>query len=160
MAHLGVYLTFTWAKVHRWNSHVVYPWAHHSHSWHQVEEVALLCYVACSHGPFLIWTTERSPFQSSFALFHLPFHCKFFLCQEVFLNFVRVSELPKYLVHLPDGIYRVTSPILKNKHMVENPRDGVAWGAAVYGVAQSRTRLKQLSSSSHFIWKITTCTMA
>ena len=51
------------------------------------------------------------------ALFHLPFHCKFFLCQEVFLNFVRVSELPKYLVHLPDGIYRVTSPILKNKHM-------------------------------------------
>lgn len=117
MAHLGVYLTFTWAKVHRWNSHVVYPWAHHSHSWHQVEEVALLCYVACSHGPFFIWTTERSPFQSSFALFHLPFHCKFFLCQEVFLNFVRVSELPKYLVHLPDGIYRVTSPILKNKHM-------------------------------------------
>ena len=31
---------------------------------------------------------------------------------------------------------------------VENPRDGGAWGAAVYGVAQSRTRLKRLSSSS------------
>ena len=31
---------------------------------------------------------------------------------------------------------------------LENPRDGVAWWAAVYGVAQSRTRLKQLSSSS------------
>ena len=30
----------------------------------------------------------------------------------------------------------------------ENPRDGGAWWAAVYGVAQSRTRLKQLSSSS------------
>ena len=29
-----------------------------------------------------------------------------------------------------------------------NPRDGGAWWAAVYGVAQSRTRLKQLSSSS------------
>ena len=28
-----------------------------------------------------------------------------------------------------------------------NPRDGGAWWAAVYGVAQSRTRLKQLSSS-------------
>ena len=25
---------------------------------------------------------------------------------------------------------------------LENPRDGGAWGAAVYGVAQSRTRLK------------------
>ena len=31
---------------------------------------------------------------------------------------------------------------------LENPRDGGAWWAAVYGIAQSRTRLKQLSSSS------------
>ena len=31
---------------------------------------------------------------------------------------------------------------------LENPRDGGAWWAAVYGVAQSWTRLKQLSSSS------------
>ena len=31
---------------------------------------------------------------------------------------------------------------------LENPRDGVAWWAAVYGVTQSRTRLKRLSSSS------------
>ena len=30
----------------------------------------------------------------------------------------------------------------------ENPRDGGAWWAAVYGVSQSRTRLKRLSSSS------------
>ena len=29
-----------------------------------------------------------------------------------------------------------------------NPRDGGAWWAAIYGVAQSRTRLKRLSSSS------------
>ena len=29
---------------------------------------------------------------------------------------------------------------------LENPRDRGAWWAAVYGVAQSRTRLKQLSS--------------
>ena len=29
---------------------------------------------------------------------------------------------------------------------LENPRDGEAWWAAVYGVAQSRTRLKQLRS--------------
>ena len=28
---------------------------------------------------------------------------------------------------------------------LENPRDGGAWWAAIYGVAQSRTRLKQLS---------------
>ena len=31
---------------------------------------------------------------------------------------------------------------------LENPRDGGAWWAAVYGGAQSWTRLKQLSSSS------------
>ena len=31
---------------------------------------------------------------------------------------------------------------------LENPRDGGAWWAAIYGVAQSRTQLKQLSSSS------------
>ena len=31
---------------------------------------------------------------------------------------------------------------------LENPTDGGAWWAAVYGVAQSRTRLKRLSSSS------------
>ena len=30
---------------------------------------------------------------------------------------------------------------------LENPRDGGAWWAAVYGVAQNRTRLKWLSSS-------------
>ena len=32
---------------------------------------------------------------------------------------------------------------------LENPRDGGAWRAAIYGVAQSRTRLKRLSSSSN-----------
>ena len=32
---------------------------------------------------------------------------------------------------------------------LENPRNGGAWWAAVYGVAQSRTRLKWLSSSSN-----------
>ena len=32
---------------------------------------------------------------------------------------------------------------------LENPRDEGAWWAAVYGVAQSRTRLKRLSSSSN-----------
>ena len=37
---------------------------------------------------------------------------------------------------------------------LENPRDGRAWWAAVYGVAQSWTRLKRLSSSSSRILKI------
>ena len=36
---------------------------------------------------------------------------------------------------------------------LENPRDGRAWWAAIYGVAQSRTRLKWLSSSRQHIKK-------
>ena len=34
---------------------------------------------------------------------------------------------------------------------LENPRDGGAWWAAIYGVAQSRTQLKRLSSSSSLL---------
>ena len=37
---------------------------------------------------------------------------------------------------------------------LENPRDRGAWWAAVYGVAQSRTRLKWLSSSSSALIKV------
>ena len=36
--------------------------------------------------------------------------------------------------------------------LLENPRDGGAWWAAVYGVTQSRTELKGLSSSSSSIY--------
>ena len=41
---------------------------------------------------------------------------------------------------------------------LENPRDGGAWWAAVYGVAQSRTRLKWLSSSNS--WRGFPCILA
>ena len=43
-------------------------------------------------------------------------------------------------------VISVISSVLVNS-CLESPRDGGAWGAAVYGVAQSRTRLKRLSSS-------------
>ena len=35
---------------------------------------------------------------------------------------------------------------------LENPRDGEAWWAVIYGVTQSRTRLKRLSSSSSILY--------
>ena len=38
---------------------------------------------------------------------------------------------------------------------LENPRDGGAWWAAIYGVAQSWTRLKRLSSSRILILNTT-----
>ena len=40
---------------------------------------------------------------------------------------------------------------------LENPRDGGAWWAAVYGVAQSWTQLKRLSSSSSVILDVCLC---
>ena len=41
---------------------------------------------------------------------------------------------------------------------LENPRDGGAWWAAVYGVAQSRTKMKQLSSSSRkLVYSVNVC---
>ena len=40
---------------------------------------------------------------------------------------------------------------------LENPRDGGAWWAAVCGVTQSRTRLKQLSSSSSSVHILISC---
>ena len=41
---------------------------------------------------------------------------------------------------------------------LENPRDGGAWWAAISGVAQSRTRLKRLSSSSILLSEFTMAT--
>ena len=37
---------------------------------------------------------------------------------------------------------------------LENPRDSRAWWAAIYGVAQSRTQLKRLSSSSREAFQV------
>ena len=37
---------------------------------------------------------------------------------------------------------------------LENPRDRGAWSAAVYGVAQSWTRLKRLSSMDIFLYTL------
>jgi len=40
---------------------------------------------------------------------------------------------------------------------LENPRDGGAWWAAVYGVAQNRTRLKWLSSLAAYLLSFFKC---
>ena len=58
-----------------------------------------------------------------------------------------------------DGICLVTGGKFRGKYgegngnplqcsCLENPRDWGAWWAAIHGVTQSQTRLKQLSSSS------------
>ena len=56
---------------------------------------------------------------------------------------VRILLNPLYITSVGEGN---SSP--PQCSCLENPRDGGAWWAAVYGVAQSWTRLKRLSSSS------------
>ena len=51
--------------------------------------------------------------------------------------------IPKYFMEMATH-----SSVLAWRIPGENPRDGGAWWAAIYGVAQSQTRLKGLSSSS------------
>ena len=60
---------------------------------------------------------------------------------------VSQKEKDKYciLTHISE---KAMAPQKLQYSCLENPRDGGAWWAAVYGVAQSRTRLKRLSSSS------------
>ena len=58
------------------------------------------------------------------------------------------------IVGLDPGVIRVDIEIGEGNgnplqySCLENPRDGGAWWAAIYGIAQSRTRLKRRSSSS------------
>ena len=47
----------------------------------------------------------------------------------------------------PDVSWRRNGNPLQCSYL-ENPKEGGSWWAAVYGVSQSRTRLKRLSSSS------------
>ena len=56
-------------------------------------------------------------------------------------------EKQKHSYHYIYQVGRLTSIPLQYS-CLENPMGGGAWLAAIYGVAQSRTRLKRLSSSS------------
>ena len=66
------------------------------------------------------------------------------------------AELPVLYYTFPLAIYFACGNVYVGEgngnplqySCLENPRDGGAWGAAVYGIVQSRTRLKWLSSSS------------
>ena len=55
---------------------------------------------------------------------------------------IPVSQFIPYICPLGNG-----NPLQCS--CMETPRDGRAWWAAIYGVAQNQTRLKQLSSSNH-----------
>ena len=73
------------------------------------------------------------------------FVCLFFF--YVFWKYLQWKIRPEYYLSLGEGN---GNPLQCS--CLENPRDGWVWWAAVYGVAQSQTRLKQLRSSSSIIY--------
>ena len=73
------------------------------------------------------------------SIFYFPFVISYVL-QEA------GSDGVQYSACLLGSALRIGNPLQCS--CLENPRDGGAWWASVYGVAQSRTRMKRLSSSS------------
>ena len=63
---------------------------------------------------------------------------------------IRDSLATQTLIEVPrlESRLNILATLAYQCSCLENPRDGGAWWAPVYGVAQSRTRLKRLSSSS------------
>ena len=72
--------------------------------------------------------------------------CQSFMNQPL-LAWAHEIENPVLLIHGEKAHSRYLSEYAFEK-ILENPKDGGAWWASDYGVAQSRTRLKRLSSSS------------
>ena len=91
-------------------------------------------------------------------------HCVSFMCTAKGFSYTYISIFFRFFSHIEYSFlcYAVGSYQLSILYIVacndplqcsclENPRDGGAWWAAVFGVAQSRTRLKRLSSSSMYM---------
>ena len=73
---------------------------------------------------------------------------KLFKLHTTFINQCKITKFPLSMMSCigeGDG-----NPLQCS--CLENPSDGRAWWSAVYGVAQSQTRLERLSSSSMISW--------
>ena len=70
--------------------------------------------------------------------------------EGTYLNIVKATyDKPTANIILNgEKTFPLRSGIRQGCSCLENPRDGVVWWAAVYGVAQSWTQLKRLRSSS------------
>ena len=73
------------------------------------------------------------------------------LCINLWVQNHNQSTLGKILLGVRGNVILVYLSLTKWS-CLENPRDRGAWWAAIYGVAQSRTRLMRLSSSSSSKW--------
>jgi len=103
--------------------HIVTIYVYEIYSLHrfQVCDIVLITIVILSYGIKCKWQNLNFPLKNIF----------FFL-----------------LICLNDSLFTIQSSLVVQCSCLENPGDGGALWAAVYGVAQSWTWLKQLSSSS------------
>ena len=94
-----------------------------------------------------IWIDDDNMYDNLESAFHMHFHWLFYF------ELVLQSEICSNYIHINFEFWTQDLRIIKCS-CLENPRDRGAWWAAVSGVAQSRTRLKWLSSKSTQAFKI------
>ena len=117
----------------------------------RIKEDMCVCSVSCS-----VFSTLRNPMDCSPPGSLVQGMSQARILEWVAMSFSRGSSQPRdwTCISCIAGIHFSLSCIGEGNSSplqcscLENPRDGGAWWAAVYGVAQSQTRLKQLSSSS------------
>ena len=103
----------------------------------------------------LSWKTGRNTYVISMYVFFCV-SCDHVLCvwsyrcASVVCMYISVYAQVVYVKFVCAYVYTSEKAMAPPLHYscLENPRDGGAWWAAIYGVAQSRTPLKLLSSSS------------
>ena len=119
-----------------WSNTHIYTWLLEKPKlWLDGLLTAKVCFLICCLGVSSVLLPGKSHGQRSLV------GCSPWGCQE--LDTTERLHFPFSLSHIGE---RNGNPLQCS--CLENPRDGGAWWAAVYGVAQSRTRLKWLSSSS------------
>ena len=148
----------------KWSSLLDIPCFHpptpsHPSRLSQNTEVSSLCYTAASHWLSILYTVvymcQRRKWQPILVLLPGKSHGWRSLvgCSPWGLEELDTTEWLHFHFSLSCIGEGKSNPL--QCFCLENPRDGGAWWAAVYGVAQSWTWLKWLSSSSSsvYVWR-------
>ena len=106
---------------------------------------AALCFTqGCTHVNAILWVRPTLPFPTPGPVHVCSLCLSLYSCPAN--RFIRTAVLDffRFLIHVSGE--RNGNPLQYSN--LENPVDRGAWWATVHGVAESRTRLKWLSSSS------------
>ena len=104
-------------------------------------QIVFMLFLFMSQHEFIPTNTKVSIFVS---VLLCPSKILNILCDSTIFSWVHLQQQRTHACRF----HRLRMKKQRQCSCLENPRDGGAWCAAVYGVTQSRTRLKWLSSSS------------